>query len=62
MAVPKHKTSKAKTRRRKTINMRLYVPNLVECNNCGNMTQRHRICPKCGFYRGKQILEPEEMA
>jgi large subunit ribosomal protein L32 len=62
MAVPKYKTSKARTRRRKSINMKLESPNLRECNNCGNLVLPHRICPKCGFYRGEQILEPEDMA
>lgn len=62
MAVPKHKTSKARSRRRRAENMRLRAPNLVECNNCGNRTLLHRVCPKCGFYRGKQILKPEDMA
>ena len=62
MAVPKHKTSKMKTRSRKAANMKLAVPSLVVCGNCGNKIMPHRVCPKCGFYRGKQILEPEEMA
>ncbi|RKX74256.1 MAG: 50S ribosomal protein L32, partial [Spirochaetes bacterium] len=22
---------------------------------------RHRVCPKCGFYKGNQIIEPEDM-
>jgi large subunit ribosomal protein L32 len=62
MAVPKYKTSKKRTRQRKSINMRLQPIYLVECNNCGNLIVLHRVCPKCGFYRGKQILKPEEMA
>lgn len=62
MAVPKYKTSKARTRRRRSINMAMTAPNLVGCGNCGNKVLRHRVCPKCGFYRGKQIIEPAEMA
>jgi len=42
--------------------MRLEVPTLVECGNCGNRVMSHRVCPKCGYYRGKQVLKPEEMA
>jgi len=59
MAVPKFKTSKARTRRRQSINMKLVAPNLVECGNCGNRVLLHRVCPKCGFYRGKQVIVPE---
>mgnify|MGYP006290934897 CR=1 FL=1 len=62
MAVPKNKTSKARSRRRKSVNMKLHAPHLVECNTCGNKVLPHRVCPKCGFYRGKQILEVEEIS
>ena len=59
MAVPRSKTSKAVTKRRQTINMRLEAPNLVECNNCDNLVKQHHVCPKCGFYRGRQVITPE---
>ena len=59
MAVPRAKTSKARTRRRQHINMRLTAPNLVECGNCGNLTMQHHVCPKCGFYKGRQVITPE---
>ncbi|MBQ9239258.1 MAG: 50S ribosomal protein L32 [Treponema sp.] len=59
MAVPRSKTSKAVTKGRQTINMRLRASQLVPCNNCGNMVRFHHVCPKCGFYRGRQVLTPE---
>ena len=59
MAVPRAKTSKARTRRRQAINMKLAAPNLVECSNCGTLTMQHRVCPKCGFYKGRQVITPE---
>jgi large subunit ribosomal protein L32 len=59
MAVPKFKTSKARTRRRQSINMKLSAPAVVLCANCSNPGLMHRVCPKCGFYRGKQIFTPE---
>jgi large subunit ribosomal protein L32 len=61
MALPKRRISRARGRQRRSINLRLSVPTLVECSNCGNRKMPHRVCPKCGFYRGKQILKPEEM-
>jgi large subunit ribosomal protein L32 len=62
MAVPKYKTSKARSRRRKSINMKLTSPSLIACGTCGNKLLPHRICPKCGFYKGKQILELEDIS
>ena len=62
MATPKNRASKARSRRRKSINMALSTPHLIECNKCGNRIRPHRVCPKCGFYRGKQVLMLEEMA
>jgi large subunit ribosomal protein L32 len=42
--------------------MVLKATRLVECGNCGNLKLPHRVCPKCGFYNGVQVLEPESMA
>ncbi len=58
MAVPRAKTSKARTRRRQSMNMKLVAPNLIECSSCGNKILLHRVCPKCGFYRGRQVMAP----
>ncbi|MCF6335954.1 MAG: 50S ribosomal protein L32 [Spirochaetales bacterium] len=62
MAVPKYKTSKQRTRTRRSANMKLTVPGLVECGTCGNKVLPHRVCPKCGYYRGNQVIELENMA
>jgi len=59
MAVPRNKTSKARTSRRQTLNMKLSAPSLIACSTCGNKVQLHRVCPKCGFYRGKQVIVPD---
>ena len=59
MAVPRAKTSKARTRRRRGVNMHLVAPQMVECANCGNLVLQHPVCPKCGFYRGRQVIKPE---
>lgn len=62
MAVPKYKTSKARTRRRKSINMKLVPAQLVECGTCGNQVRPHQVCPKCGHYKGRQVLDQTDMA
>lgn len=62
MAVPRFNTSKARTRRRRSINMKLVAPTVVSCGNCGNAVMFHRVCPKCGFYRGRQVINPASNA
>lgn len=29
---------------------------LSACGNCGAPHQRHTVCPKCGMYRGKEMV------
>ena len=60
MATPKYKTSKSKAASRKAANMKLAAPTLTKCTTCGNMILPHRVCPKCGSYRGKQIIKIDE--
>ncbi|MCL2168229.1 MAG: 50S ribosomal protein L32 [Lentimicrobiaceae bacterium] len=32
------------------------APQLTVCNHCGAAILTHRICPECGYYRGKQAI------
>ncbi len=56
MAVPKRKTSHSKKRMRRS-NAHLIPPMLVECSHCHQMKLPHVVCPNCGYYRGKRVLE-----
>lgn len=56
MAVPKRKTSKAKTASRKA-NWKVKAPSLVECPRCHEQKKSHRVCPECGYYKGIQVVE-----
>lgn len=63
MANPKRKHSKARTRKRRAQYYNsLDKPELMECPTCGTTKMRHRACPTCGQYRGRQVMEPEEVA
>lgn len=62
MAVPARKTSKSRSRRRRAVNMRVKAPSIAECGTCGNRVLLHRVCPKCGYYREKPVLEAAEIA
>jgi large subunit ribosomal protein L32 len=57
MPVPKHKTAKTKTRMRRSIGYyNLKTPGLSLCPQCGSRKLPHRVCPECGYYKGKQIV------
>jgi large subunit ribosomal protein L32 len=59
MPVPKRKTSHSKRNKRRAHDA-LRAPNVVKCPECGDAMLRHRACPHCGSYRGRQIIEPHE--
>ena len=31
----------------------------TKCPNCGEAIRPHRVCPKCGFYKGKEEVKQE---
>ncbi len=62
MAHPKRKSSKARKRARRTHYKIASTPNLESCPNCGNIKLRHRACPTCGHYRGRQVIDRSEYA
>lgn len=57
MAVPKRKNCKAKGRRRRGGHLnKLKTVATTSCPKCGELTIPHRVCPSCGNYRGKEII------
>jgi large subunit ribosomal protein L32 len=57
MAVPKRKKSKSRVRMRRRSNAhRLTVAATSPCPQCGAPRLPHRVCPGCGYYRGRQVL------
>ncbi len=61
MAVPKNRTSKSRRdKRRSQWKKKFQPPNLSLCPNCQEPKLPHRVCPHCGFYKGRQIVEVEE--
>jgi large subunit ribosomal protein L32 len=55
--VPKHKTSRARTRHRRSKNIKLTPPALAACPRCKQPTLQHHACATCGFYRGREYPE-----
>ncbi len=60
MAVPKKKTSKARRDRRRS-HHHIRVKALSVCPHCGSPMIPHRACFSCGWYKGRQVVEVEEV-
>ena len=56
MAHPKRKTSKQRRNKRRTHYV-AEIPTLSKCSNCGATVLYHHVCPACGFYRGRLIVD-----
>ena len=57
MAVPKIRSSKSRVRKRRASNSKFHAPQLDNCPQCDYLGyQRHRACPECGHYKGKQVI------
>lgn len=56
---PKRKHSQGRRDRRRA-NQALKISNLVMCNNCGEPRLPHRVCPSCGFFKGREVIEIKE--
>lgn len=54
--VPQRRISKTRKRQRRS-HFHLDNPSMMVCPNCGEVKQMHCVCPSCGFYDGKQVLE-----
>ena len=55
MAVPFRRTSKTKKRMRRT-HLKKEASTITTCKNCGASIKPHRMCTKCGYYKGKEVV------
>lgn len=56
MAVPKHKRPKTKQRKARA-HIFLEKPTLTKCQKCGHFILPHAVCPYCGYYKGRQVID-----
>ncbi|MBR3286709.1 MAG: 50S ribosomal protein L32 [Bacteroidales bacterium] len=56
MPNPKRRHSKQRRDKRRA-NDHALVPTTAKCPNCNATVLYHRVCPSCGFYRGKLAIE-----
>jgi large subunit ribosomal protein L32 len=59
MAVPKRRTSKSKSKMRRS-HMGLKPMKLQSCPQCGTFKPSHVVCPNCGNYQGRAVVEVQE--
>lgn len=59
MAVPKRKHSNARTGSRRSHDHKTLVQ-LTNCPECGMAIPTHVVCPQCGNYMGRKVVEIKE--
>ncbi|MGI8644585.1 MAG: 50S ribosomal protein L32 [Thermomicrobiales bacterium] len=57
-ALPKQRISRHRQGNRRRHHY-LTLPSLVACRNCGEKKRSHHVCPTCGVYNGRQVVEIE---
>lgn len=58
MPVPKRKKSRSNTRSRRS-QWKLQSPANAICPQCHAPKRPHRVCGKCGYYAGREVVEIE---
>ena len=57
--LPKRKLSRRRKYNRRAHD-KLSLTHLVRCENCGEYKPAHHVCPACGTYNGRQVINVEE--
>jgi large subunit ribosomal protein L32 len=58
-ALPKQRITRAKQGMRRQHD-KLRAPALMVCPQCREMKRQHHVCPHCGYYAGRQVIEIED--
>ncbi|HEY4490122.1 MAG TPA: 50S ribosomal protein L32 [Candidatus Paceibacterota bacterium] len=37
--------------------LKLENPSLIACDNCGEMKLKHIVCPNCGKYNNREVVD-----
>jgi large subunit ribosomal protein L32 len=60
VAVPKKRQSRSRRDSRRA-NYKISAAVFNECEKCGSPKQPHRVCPSCGWYADRYVLETREV-
>ena len=59
MAVPKRKHSNSRSGKRRSHDSKK-ARQLSFCPQCSGAVPTHVVCPKCGYYMGRNVVEMDE--
>lgn len=54
--VPKKRHTKS-SRNQRRMHLGLEKPNLKKCEKCGKPAVPHLVCPACGYYKGREVID-----
>ena len=57
MPVPKKKKSKSKSRSHRAAAWKLDAPARSVCPRCNAAKRPHTVCPSCGWYRDRVVID-----
>ncbi|MEI8176024.1 MAG: 50S ribosomal protein L32 [Candidatus Omnitrophota bacterium] len=57
MPNPKRRHSRSRRDKRRSANSCLDTVDLSVCPECKMPKKSHRICPHCGYYKGRQVVK-----
>jgi large subunit ribosomal protein L32 len=56
MAVPRNRLSNARKNSRRAHHAKS-VKVFIDCPNCKGKKTSHRVCPHCGYYKGRSVAK-----
>jgi len=56
MPVPKQRHTKSRRNKRRS-HLALKRFNLISCPKCNQPTLPHQVCPNCGTYAGREVID-----
>lgn len=60
MGLPAKRRTK-QSKRERASHFALVEANLTTCSHCKRKILPHRVCPYCGYYRGREVLKLEKL-
>ncbi|MDD3098239.1 MAG: 50S ribosomal protein L32 [Candidatus Pacebacteria bacterium] len=56
MGVPARHHTRSRVDKRRS-HAALKPLSLIKCSHCGEMIPSHKICPFCGYYKDKEVID-----